>query len=334
MNKTLSDSAFQALAQLYDCGQQRINGIDLINDFGHCIKELLSCGALHPDAPLRSLSIEENGCEVVKELFRSPGGRMVYLTEDGLFTPTDESRRQYRFEPCWLMHTLNQELLLKGTIRQVTDAAFFLGVLVVGRQEHEIYWSRRPTTENIAMLDHALQQRPLPLPTTILSLHKPIQQPGFNTPAQHLSLQALWHPNGKRDRAYFQRCVTANFLPSISHQGNFSWLVDASTFVFRDQTIFTFSRGHATTIVNLLVEQWHTGRPWIDEQHLLRDLLTGCHSGHIKDVLKRTCGWQHVVWITSSRCRLRIPLPHESEHDCPPWTKNNKANNAALKIPL
>ena len=327
MKPFLSHPAFMVLARLYDMGHSQIAGTSLTLHYAHCMGELIECGALYPDEPLRSIDIETDAGEVTCEIYRSASGERIYMTEDGPFHPKAEARRQYRINFLWLMMGVNRALQLTGTVRKITEDAYYLGTLLEGREEHEIYWSRRLTKSRIESLDKALKERSLPAPAAVLCLHPP-DNVAMTAYVQCLRLDAIWNMDHQIDPWRFQRCVMSNFLPSAVVGRHFAWLKSSSTFVFPDQRTFSFSDGHATTIVQLLVEQWHTGRPWIDEQHLLQDLLIGCQSANVKDVVKRTKEWQHVIWIDHQRCRLRVPLPGENQNNCPPWTKRKSRQTA------
>ena len=147
--KELSYNTLLALSAIYDCGQNRFYGTNLEHLSGPSFPEIIQCGALRPDAPLRKIGEDGDDTECFHSLFRSEQGTMVCLTEDGLFTPSDESRRQYLFDAVWFMNWLRETMGLSGAVNKATEDVYMIGTLPVGRQQHAIYYSRRPDRKSV-----------------------------------------------------------------------------------------------------------------------------------------------------------------------------------------
>ena len=323
-----------ALASLFDAGLQRVDGTLLTGHHSQCFLELIESGALHPDAPLRLIGDEGNETESLQSILQSHDGTLVYITEDGPITPPTGACRQYLFDADWLMTWLNKELGLSGHPHRLIEGTYDLGTLMIGKQPHIIYYTRRLSLVEVKQLETALSQRPNPLPATILYgplADKPPTLSVANTQYQPF-VESLFNARRLLDPHHFHQCIQAHFLPSATEEG-FVWLPNSGTFLFPDQQAVHFRPGHSATLVNILVQHWRTGDPWINEQYLLQDLLR-CRSQRIRDLLKRVENWQDVVQLERGWCRLRIPLAKEQMFDGLWIEARGENNNNCTNIQL
>lgn len=302
MLKTLSRPAFEALASVYDQGEDT-----WVPSSSLGLEELLGSGMLSPAGPLKTIEVQApDGSTELYDIVKSPFGFKGYLCPDRGWVKVGEQRRkQYRFHKEQFEGFIKSVLALSGQMQTVTGGLAFLGLYRLGEQTIEIYLSEYLDKKQCEKVQAFMDARLVQVPAVVL--HKSTQPSlyGLGKKVSSLGLNALWGYEDRIGNWWFQRALSRLVFTNVVDTEGFLWFPESGTFIKPDK-VRTFAGASGKQIVDYLVQNHEQGGDsWMDQRQLLQDFV-GVKSTRVKDVVKSVEGWKDVILVKGAKCRLNV----------------------------